>query len=276
MYSFESLSKNISPDLGFVEQVLRDAGKLVMSKFGGFQNYQQKEDPSQIVTEVDITSEHLIISEIERLYPTDSIIAEESGFKNKNSEFVWIIDPIDGTSNYASGIPWFGIMVGRAKNWEVESAGIYLPFSDEMYLATKGQGSFKNGKKFTNILEKDLSKKLVSYSLDSNKDTKKTDFEVKIIRKLIPHIKNLRTTNSITDFVYAAEGKLGAAINQNTKIWDIASAILLANEAGCIVYDIEGRPIDLKVDERNYLKNFTIIIANQGLFNEVLKLIKQI
>lgn len=268
-------TQNVSKkDLEFIDNVLRKAGKLVLEKFGNIQKYEQKNEHAQIVTEVDIASERLIVSEIERHYPTNSIIAEESGFKEKNSEYIWIIDPIDGTSNYANGIPWFGIMIARCKNWIPDIAGIYLPITGEIYLASKGSGSFKNGNKIAKPRVIDLSQSLINYSLDANNDIKKTELEARIIKNLIPKIRNIRSTNSILDEAYTIDGRFGACINQGTKIWDIASAILIAKEAGYKVSDIDGNNISLKVDKSTYNKNFTIIIANPGLFDQILNIIR--
>ncbi|HCM38255.1 hypothetical protein A3A55_03535 [Candidatus Roizmanbacteria bacterium RIFCSPLOWO2_01_FULL_40_14] len=119
------MDKNIKQ---FVTKTLKQAGNIVKSGFQKSQVIKVKADHSNIVTETDVLSERSIIKAIQKRFPNDSIIAEESGFGDKNSDYVWIIDPIDGTSNFASGIPWCAVMMSRLQNWQSVATGIYLPF----------------------------------------------------------------------------------------------------------------------------------------------------
>jgi myo-inositol-1(or 4)-monophosphatase len=259
-------------NIHFIETILYASGKIALKSFGKIQSITQKEDPNQIVTEVDIAIEKEIVSRIVAQYPTHSIIAEESGFKDKKSEYTWIIDPLDGTSNYASGIPWFGIMVALLKDWKPYVSGILLPYTNEMYLAEKGKGAFKNGKNIK-AKEKDLKDSLVSFCADKVVDPKKQEEIARLYKNIFALAKNIRATNSADDYVYAADGSLGGAVNLNNKIWDVAPIIPIVEEAGGIVTDTYGNEIDLKVDRLTFTKTYEVVIGNRMSHPQLLKIL---
>ena len=145
--------------------------------------------------------------------------------------------------------------------------------SDDLYLATRGQGAYKNDQKIHTSKENDLSKLLCCYSLDYQEDINKTECEVQIIKNLVRNCRNLRTTNSLIDFCFVAEGKLGATINQSMKIWDIAAPQLIIEEAGGKVTDIVGTPIIYDPSEASLDQNYTAIAANPEIHSTVLELI---
>jgi len=256
-------------------KALKSSGKILMEDFRKINKVSIKQDQSNIVTETDLKSEKNIVSIIELKFPDHSIIAEETGFKERKSKYLWTVDPIDGTSNFASQIPWFGVLVCLLENFKPIIAGIYLPFYDLLYFAEKGRGSYLNNRRIFVTKESDLKNILFSYSLDFSKDKLKTEFEVKIIKELVHNVRNLRSTNSVVDFCYTADGRLGGFINQTTKMWDITAPALMVQEAGGVVTDIIGKPLNFKVDKSNYLRNFTIVGSNRTLHQKVLKLIKK-
>jgi len=102
---------------------LREAGKILQTNFGKISDYSVKESQSSIVTQIDINSEKKIFEIISKKFPKHNLLGEETGFQNKNSEYTWVVDPIDGTSNYAAGIPWFGIIICVLKNFKPLMSG---------------------------------------------------------------------------------------------------------------------------------------------------------
>jgi len=249
------------------------SGEILKSGFGKSLIIDEKNDQSNIVTEVDFKSEEAIRQLISSSYPDHNILGEEHGFENKGSEFTWVIDPLDGTSNYAAKIPWFGILVALLKNGRPILAGAYLPMSEELYLAELGKGATKNGMKIHVTDETNLRKLLCCYSLDYSEDYAKTEREVQIIKGLVQNIRNLRSTNSIVDFCLVADGRVGAAINQTMKIWDIAAPQLIIEEAGGKVTDINGQPIVYRPSALALEENFTAIAANEHVHDQILKLL---
>jgi myo-inositol-1(or 4)-monophosphatase len=254
-------------------KALHKAGEILMKNFGKLTEYTIKENQNSIVTAADIESEKKIIEIILEKFPDHNTLGEETGFRNRNSEFTWVIDPLDGTSNFAAGLPWFGVIICVLKDSVPAMAGCFLPVQNEIYFAEKGKGATRNNKKIAVSQETNLSNILAAYSLDSSDEPGKTEREAKIMQHLVLSIRNLRATNCLLDFCYTAEGKLGACINQTTKIWDIAGPGLIIEEAGGKVTDIFGNPFEFSLNESNYNRNFTIACSNQILHSEIIRIL---
>jgi myo-inositol-1(or 4)-monophosphatase len=258
----------------FITSLLLEAGEILRSGFGRVTAYDNKQDQSNIVTESDFKSEECIRQLIGDAYPDHNILGEEHGYEDKKGEYTWIIDPLDGTSNYAARIPWFGILVALVKDRKPLLSGAYLPISEELYLAEVGKGATKNGKKICVSDENDLKNLLCCYSLDYSEDVSKTQREVQIIRKLVQNFRNLRSTNSLFDFCMVADGRMGAALNQTMKIWDIAAPQLIIEEAGGLVTDIKGNRIEYVPSEASLIENYTAIAASPNVHSSILALIQ--
>ena len=257
----------------FLKNLLLVSGEILKQGFGSVSDYQTKQDQSNIVTDYDMKSEKRITELIHQCYPDHNILGEENGFIDKGSEYTWIIDPLDGTSNYAAQIPWFGVLIALLKNNNPILSGAYLPMSNELYYATTDGGAFKNDQRIHGTNELDLKNILCCYSLDFSKDQSKTEREVRLIKRLVQNCRNIRSTNSLLDFCFTAEGKFGAAINQTMKIWDIAALHLIMEEADVKVTDIHGNKINYDVSDQSINQNFTAIAANPYLHEKICELI---
>ena len=257
-------------------RALQESGKLVMKEFGGIQTFQLKEYNASIVTKVDLASENLIVDIISAAFPDHNIVAEETGFKDQHSNYTWIIDPIDGTSNFAVGLPWFAILICLMKDYEPIIAGAYLPFYNKLYYAEKGRGAFCNEEKIQASTETKPGNVLISYSLDFSNDEEKLDREMKYMREIVKHSRNLRATNSAVDLCYTAEGRLGACLNQTCKIWDIAAPYLIAKESGAIATDFYSKPLNFHFDSSSYMRNFDFLIANPQIHKLLMGIIRTV
>jgi myo-inositol-1(or 4)-monophosphatase len=258
-----------------IKHAMQEGSKILMDGFGGMIKGTLKESQSSIVTEMDIAAERKIAHIISQKYPDHSIIGEEKGAVLTGSEYTWIIDPIDGTSNYACGIPWFGILLAVFQHDKPNAAGAYLPFYDLMYYAEKGKGAFRNGESIRVTDERDLKNVLIAYATDYSDNAKKTRMETDILNDMIKNVRNMRCTNSLIDFCYVADGKLGAAINFNTKIWDIAALHLILHEAGGRMTDLEGNEIKFELNIKNYLQNYQVVASGNRLHQPLVKIIGQ-
>ena len=254
---------------------LTRAGEILLENFGHLTGYKIKESQSSIVTKADIDSEKAIIQMVQHKFPTHNTLGEETGFQNRGSEYTWVIDPLDGTSNFAAGIPWFGVIICLLKNSIPVLSGCYLPVQNLLYLAEKGKGATCNGNKIRVSEETKLKNALVAYSLDYSEEKRKTERETRLIGRLVGNIRNLRATNSVVDFCYTAEGKLGGCMNQTTKIWDIAGPVLLIEEAGGKATDINGNLFDFRLNDEDYKRNFTIIASNEVLHRQLTQLTEE-
>lgn len=260
-------------NIEFLKSLLSTSGDILTNGFGQITNYQTKQDQSNIVTEYDFQSEEKISQLIQQTYPEHNVLGEETGFIDKKSSYCWIIDPLDGTSNYAAGVPWFGVLIALLKDNEPILAGAYLPINQEMYYAAKNQGAYRNDVKIHVSSESNLKNILCCYSLDYSSETSKTETEVQIIKRLVQNCRNIRSSNCLLDFCYTADGRFGAAINQTMKIWDIAAPQLILEEAGALVTDINGKAIKYNPSTSSPNENFAAITANPKIHRKIMTLI---
>lgn len=258
-----------------LQKALHEGGKILLDNFGHLTGYEIKESQSSIVTQTDIDSENKIMSIIHEAFPKHNTLGEETGFQNRKSNYTWIVDPIDGTSNFAAGLPWFGVIIAVLKDKLPVMAGCYLPVQKELYYAEKGKGASLNGIPISVSSEKELKNVLAVYSLDYSAEPGKTEQETRLIKRLVNHVRNLRSTNSVLDFCFLASGKVGACINQTTKIWDIAGPALLIEEAGGKVSDLKGNDFDFTLNDTNYGRNFEIVATNGILHPKVMTVVKE-
>ena len=252
---------------------LRAAGKLLLDNFGRTPKITVKESDGSIVTETDIQSERIILDILDKHPEQFNIISEECGFIRAGSEYTWIIDPIDGTSNFAAGLPWFGVIMALMKDKTPVQGGMYLPLEEQLYYAKKDGGAWKNDKPIRVSRATRLNDTLLAYSFDHSNDPVKTAAEMKLLGRIAANVRNIRATNSLVDFCYVADGRLGAVINQTTKIWDIAGPSLIISEAGGSVCDIRKNDLDFEVSPDSISYNYSIVASGQSVHKELLNLI---
>jgi myo-inositol-1(or 4)-monophosphatase len=251
---------------------LKTSGKILLEYFNKPIESRQKESQSSIVTEADFASESIITRMIKERFPGHNLISEETGFSDNNSEYTWIIDPLDGTSNFASGIPWFGILISLFKNNTPVMGGAYLPVSDTLYFAETGKGALKNDKPLTIRKNIELRNSLIAFSVDYTEDEAFLNKGMEIYRYIVKNSRNIRSTNSLVDFIYVAEGKFGGCINLFTKVWDISALGLIISEAGGSMKDINGNIINFLINNDIIDRNFPVVAGSR----EVVETLKEI
>jgi myo-inositol-1(or 4)-monophosphatase len=257
-----------------VNSALKVSGEKLMEYFNCPIETQQKESQSSIVTEADIESEKTIIKLINDRFPAHNIISEESGFTNNNSDYTWIIDPLDGTSNFASGIPWFGVLISLLKNNIPIMGGAYLPVQDLLYFTEAGKGVFRNGEPLPILKNKPLKDSLFAFCVDYSEDMAFLNRGMEIYKYIVKSSRNIRSTNSLIDFIYVAEGKFGGVLNLFTKVWDIAGLGLIISEAGGIMKKIDGSDIQFSVCEDIIEENFPVIAGSVQIVESLKKVIR--
>jgi len=229
----------------FILSLLENASTIANNNFGKVLSTTKEDDNNQVLTQTDLEIGRLLVDSVKKNYPEHNIIDEETGVIDNTSEFTWVIDPIDGTSNFASGVPTYGIMIGLLHQNTPIVGGIALPYFSEIYFAEKGQGAYCNGKRVTANTEPILSKTLVAYCIDGHQENPElTRQEMKIMGEIVLSMRNLRTSNSAYDIMQVAKGSYGAYINKKHRIWDNVAPHIILEEAGCIVTDFLGKPFD--------------------------------
>lgn len=241
---------------------LRLSGEKLLEYFDKPLETKQKESQSSIVTEADIQSDAVITGLIRQKFPDHNLISEEGGFLNNLSEYTWVIDPLDGTSNFASGIPWFGILIALFRKNQPVMGGAYLPVQDKLYFAERGKGCFRNYEPLRLVKNMVLKDSLVAFSVDYTEDENFLARGMELYRYIVKNSRNIRSTNSLVDFIYVAEENFGGCINLYTKVWDISALGLIISEAGGIMTHISGNPIRFEINDQLIVKNFPVVAGS--------------
>ncbi len=243
--------KSITPNLNMMIKACEKASKVLIRDFGELENLQvSKKGPKDFVTNSDKKIEKILISELSK--KRFSIISEEIGTltkEDKNS--FWVIDPIDGTTNFLHGVPHFCISVALIKGKEIISGVIFDPIKNEIFYAEKNLGAFFNNQRIRVSKKNKIDECLFGSNLDG---VKNIDL-------------NLRVSGSAAlDLAYVASGRLDGFYQKNLNIWDIAAGILLINEAGGVIDHMDINQIKkhkiiassetISKDLRKFLKNF--------------------
>ena len=250
---------------------VKAGGEIVRGYFGRVIHPRQKEAASSVVCDADLASEKCILGIIHSHFPGDNIIAEESGRRWRDSEYTWVIDPLDGTSNFVAGIPWFGVQVALLRGTEPVLGAMYLPIEDTLYFAQAGKGACRNGKPVRVTAETDLQKVLCAFGFDPP-PRRRVRESIELLFRVAGAVRNTRATNSLVDFCYTIDGRLGACMNLKTMIWDIAPVALLLPEAGGKFTYLDGSPIVFTLDEDAVNRQYAILGASAHLHTKLARL----
>jgi myo-inositol-1(or 4)-monophosphatase len=234
------------------------AGTFQQFRFASVLNVTLKGDKN-LVTEVDQESERLIVGRLLSAFPDHSIIAEEGEYPQGNGPFRWIIDPLDGTTNYAHGFPWFCVSIGLESAGELVAGVIYNPLHDELFTATKGGGAFLNGRRLRVSTRAPLQDTLLGtgFPYDCASDPANNFDNFIAFQKAARGIR--RAGAAALDLAYVAAGKLDGFWELKLKPWDVAAGVLLVREAGGTVTSFDGTEYDC-CNHR--------IVASNGLIHE--------
>jgi len=251
----------------FIKQTLTEASQIANQNFDKVSTSTIKTgDNNQVLTSTDLEIGQMIVAKIRETYPDYNIIDEEAGVIDKKSNKTWVVDPIDGTSNFANSLPTYGVMMGLLIDDQAVAGGIVLPAFNQLYYAQKGDGAFCNDQKIEVTKETRLLSSLVAYGIDGHQeDPEKTLSETQTLAQIILNIRNLRTTNSAYDMVQVPAGRYGAFLNRTTKIWDNVAIQPIAEEAGGVVTDFWGKPMDYSNALQRAQENFTICASAPSL-----------
>ncbi|HYX30323.1 MAG TPA: inositol monophosphatase family protein, partial [Pyrinomonadaceae bacterium] len=214
-------------------------------------------------TESDLASERLIIDRIQTYYPRHSILAEESGTSNPHhqanqSEWLWIIDPLDGTTNYAHGYPCFCVSIALEHRGHLQIGVVYDPMRDEMFAAERGQGASLNGRRVSVSQTGDLGNALLCTGFPY--DVRERNEFARHFANFIMHARGVRRDGAAAlDLAYVAAGRFDGFWEEGLKPWDVAAGVLLVEEAGGRVTDYRGEPFDIRTPP---------ILTSNGLIHE--------
>jgi len=248
------------------------AGEYMKSKLGQATDVRVKTSPHDLVTEVDKGTETLIRKIIQTYFPTHDILGEEGVEPGaeasmlaleavKDREYVWIIDPIDGTTNFIHGLPFYSVSIALAHRGEVIVGVVYDPSRDELFVAEKGKGAYVHGRRIQVSPEDQLESSLVATGFPTDREYM-LPLALKQIESVAPRVRNIRAGGSAAlHLAYVAAGRLTGFWEANLNAWDIAAGMLLVQEAGGTVTGMNGEPYGLHVRD---------VAATNGRIHEAL------
>ena len=217
--------KSISANLNIMIKASEKASKILIRDFGELENLQvSKKGPQDFVTNADIKAEKVIIEELKKARPNYSIISEENGVeKNKDESNFWIIDPIDGTTNFLHGVPHFAISIALQSNNEIVCGLIFDPIKDELFYAEKNNGAYFNNQRIRVSKKREINDCLFAVGKG----------------KYNPDLICRRSGSAALDMAYVASGRFDGYFQNNLNLWDIAAGIIIVKEAGGIINEID-------------------------------------
>ncbi len=228
------------PTLSELETLARAAGQILRDGYEKDHDIHYK-GVIDLVTEIDHKSEAYLLGEIQTRWPESLIFAEESG-ESGQGELVWYIDPLDGTVNYAHGVPVFCVSIACAWNGQVQLGIVYDPMRDEMFAAERGKGATMNGRpiRVTNITELGRALLVTGFPYDT---WTALDNNIRHFSKFARRTQGVRRLGSAAlDACYVAAGRLDGFWEMSLRAWDIAAGALIAEEAGARVTTADGGP----------------------------------
>lgn len=242
----------------------KEAGRVQLEYFRSSNlDIKTKFNDSDIVTAADKVSEEIIISNIRKKYPTHSILSEESGTSGYENDYRWVIDPLDGTTNFSSGLPEFCVSIGIQYKNQTIIGVVFAPYLGELFYAVRGEGAFLNGKKISTGNNTDIYKAVVTTGFPVDKD-RTTDNNLDNVARVLPLVRGLRRLGSAAvDICYVAAGYLDVYWELNLHEWDVCAALLIAEEAGA------------KYDFFRNDRNISVVVANPGIMPQILSLLSK-
>ncbi|MGO9481537.1 MAG: inositol monophosphatase family protein [Candidatus Kryptoniota bacterium] len=248
-------------------EIAKKAGKFLKENEGKISEIKEKGSFTNLVTNIDKASETIIKDFITSNFPAHGILAEESGASSPMSEYRWIIDPLDGTTNYTHSYPVYCVSIGLEYKGEPVAGVVYDPNFDELFSAEKGSGAFMNGKKLdvtsTGTLERALLATGFPYDIKNN------PFNcIQHFNEFLTAAQAIRRLGSAAlDICYVAAGRMDGFWEVNLHPWDTAAAVLITTEAGGKVSDFTGGKYNI------YQKN--ILLSNGSIHEQMIEVLKR-
>lgn len=227
-------------------EVARLAGVILREGYGKTQSIEEKGRTTDLVTATDKASEKAVRAYLAQYFPSHAVLGEEEGFSgDRDAEWTWIFDPLDGTTSFAHGLPFFSTCIAVQRRGEIVAGVIYEPLRDEMFVAEKGAGATLNGKKIQVTDTSELKRSLLAtgfpYRIAEN-----PNHTLEMFASVVPHAQGIRRMGSAgLDLAYLACGRMDGYWETLLQPWDCAAGCLLVTEAGGRVSDFKGHPHDI-------------------------------
>jgi myo-inositol-1(or 4)-monophosphatase len=222
-----------------------------------------------------MASEQTMLRLLQAEAPGDGVLSEESGFRRGSSadgQDVWVIDPLDGTVNYVTGLDDFGVIVGLTRRGTPVLGGMYLPVTDDLYLAARGQGATHNGARISVSSTERLEDAVFDHSLANLAPI--LEAQELTLHSLIPRARGVRCIQSLTYLARVAEGTYDGFVYHSLGLWDLCGPSVILEEAGARVVDLAGRPLDLSPGASAAERIYAAAAANPALLEQLIAVVR--
>jgi myo-inositol-1(or 4)-monophosphatase len=259
----------LSPALNVMTSAARKAGRRLIRDFGEVENLQiSLKGPGDFVSVADQRTESILVGELQKARPGYPILSEEVGvIDGPDKSHRFIIDPLDGTTNFLHGIPHFAISIGLERDGQLVTGVIYNPITDDMFTAEKGSGAYLNDKRLRVAARKDLKQTVAATGIPFIGKDGHERFKSELSAVMANTAGVRRFGSAALDLAWLAAGRYDAFWERNIKAWDMAAGILMVREAGGVVTDMDGGAKMLDVGH--------VLASNEALHPQFLKLLKE-
>ena len=232
----------MQPLLNIAIQAARRAGEVIVRGLNRLHRLEVRaKGENDFVSEIDTQAEREIIDTVHRRYPQHDFLAEESGQSGQDSEFLWIIDPLDGTTNFLHGYPQFAVSIGVQRRGRMEHAVVYDPMRQELFTASRGEGAQLDGKKIRVSAHIGLERALIGTGFPYRANLQWLDSYMAMLKAVMQSTAGVRRPGAAAlDLAYVAAGRLDAFWELGLSPWDTAAGTLLITEAGGMVGRLNG------------------------------------
>ena len=254
-----------SPAMNVMRAAVEKAGRALRRDFGEVENLQvSKKGPGDFVSQADLKAEKILFEELSEARPGYGFLMEEHGVvEGADTTHRWIIDPLDGTTNFLHGIPHFAISVALEREGTLVAGVVYNPITDELFFAERGQGAYGPSGRLHVAVRDRLSDTIISSGMPYKESGKRPEWQDKIIA-LSNNVGDIRTFGSAAlDLAYVAAGRVDGYVEMGLGAWDLAAGIVLVREAGGLVSDHTNR--------QRMLDEGTIVAGNEAVHAALLK-----
>ena len=265
------MSQAWKSELAIVKEASRQACEILKDYFGHLHQVREK-GKEGLVSEADQNSEKVIRKVLNEAFPQDAILGEEEGYgsgpRSGPSKREWIIDPLDGTTNYVHRFPFFATSLGLRADGEIKVGWVEAPLLGWTYHAVRGQGAFLNGQPIQCSNADNLKDSLLATGFSYSRAPGLIDHQAEVFKHMLTHARGVRRAGSAAlDLCMVASGSFEGYWERTLKPWDTAAGSLIAQEAGAIVTDFDGKPYSPERDD--------VLAAAPGVHGQILNLLSQ-
>ena len=253
-------------NLAVATEAVLQAGAIQKERYGKAIEIHHKGE-IDLVTEVDRACEDAIVATLRRHFPNHDIVTEETDLARTGSRYVWFTDPLDGTTNFAHGYPFFCSSVGLAVDGVVVAGAVYDPIKDELFTGERGGGSYMNGRRLRVSASRDLLRSLLvtGFPYDLRDDL---EGKLRLFTRFMGHARAIRRDGAAAlDLCYLAAGRIDGFWEEKLQPWDMMAGVVILEEAGGRITRFDGSPVGLLADE--------VLATNGGLHDAMLAVLRR-